>query len=267
MNSKQRIFKYQAYQNFSLESNALFNEALNVSLNAAGVAQIYKFCVAPRGSNGGANDRLIEVFYGHRPFDAQRISPFDRGVRVLVEDGARLHYNQLDNGMVIVTLYPAKTDNFAPVEYGIIIDEDLDPRDLFVKYKRHFSLLNSYMRCTCLDGEPTIIDRFNVFWIKQTKMLILDKKGYPPKYITWVGQSIRFIFNVSLSGCVLAFILSFKSDPSGLLVGEVTKGNQIIRKISDQIDALSQKPIAFITVQPEIKHTASKAESATSVKK
>lgn len=85
---------------------------------------IYVFCVCPGGSNGGTDNRILEVFYGNRSANSYKSIGQNWNIsnKIIIEHGALLQYFQLDNGNVLVSLVPSRTKNIGPVEDEIIID-------------------------------------------------------------------------------------------------------------------------------------------------
>ena len=209
INTSDRIERYKKFGQFLKNSDSSFSTLLNCNKRFKDFDNYYTLHICPGGSNGGANDRELEIFYGERPFDVQRRDPYDRNkLNVLIEYGARLHYNLLDNGMVVALLYPAKTDNISPIENSIIISRNIDPNCLLKLSKRHFLFFNSYMRCTSLDGNPNLLDKFIVYWIRFTSHLIIDGKIQSLKYILFFSEIIKYVLTVGFSGFLLSIILT-----------------------------------------------------------
>lgn len=207
MNSK-RIERYKAFKKFSENCQILYQDISLSKKNTRDLKAYYNLCVCPGGRIGGSNDRLLEIFYGQRPFDTQRYDPFDRAkLKVLVEYGALLQYNLMDNGKIIVVLYPAKTDHYSPIEDAILISNSLDPNNIYNVYKAHFEFLNAYMRYTSLDGEPSKIDLLRVYWLLLTKPFIIKGEIQKSRFLIGSVNIIKFALTVGLSGFLLYIIM------------------------------------------------------------
>lgn len=240
MDSTNRISKYKEFKAFSNTSKLNFEKISQSDKKIETLNSYYNLCICPGGSQSGMNDRLIEIFYGHRPFDTQRTNPFDRNsIKVLVENGARLHYNLLDNGQVVAILYPATTDNLTPIEDAIVISCNLSPHQLIKLYKAHFALFNAYMRCTSLDGMPSLIDKIKVFQLRFSKSYIVDGKKQQTKILSGFVGTLKFAMSVGLSGFLLAAILAATSNPIASYTNDIKQINQTTKTISEQIENLS----------------------------
>lgn len=242
MNSSERIERYKAFKAFAETSAPKYEEISRSDKNIQELNAYYSLCVCPGGSAGGSNERLLEIFYGQRPFDSQRFDPFDRSrLRVLVEYGARLHYNLLDNGRVFAVLYPAKTDHFSPIEDAILLSGNVDPNDLHKAYRAHFESLNAYMRCTSLDGEPSKIDVLRVFWLRLTRPLIVGGKKQQTRLWVHAVSIFRFTTSVGLSGFLLAVIMATTASPSPDYSAGIGQTNSALASIDKKIEVISSK--------------------------
>ncbi len=87
-------------------------------------------------------------------------------------------YERDDSGFVIVSIYPANTDNRKPIESSITLDIWLDPIKLNDKsfLKKHWNDLMAYMENTSLDGNPTFLQRQRVSYLRTFKNLVVDNK-------------------------------------------------------------------------------------------
>lgn len=240
MNSLERIERYKAFKSFLENSEPKYEEISRSDKKIQTLNSYYNLCVCPGGSAGGANERLLEIFYGQRPFDTQRFDPFDRNrLKVLVEYGAGLHYNLLDNGRVVAVLYPAKTDHFSPTEEAILVSGNIDPHDLPRVYKLQFELLNAYMRCTSLDGEPSKIDRLRVFLLRLTRPLLVEGKMQPTRIWTHTVSILKFSMSVGLSGFLLAVITAITVSPSPNYSSDIGQANKALSSIEQKIETTS----------------------------
>ncbi len=87
----------------------------------------YAFYALPGGRDGGHDKRVVEIFYGQRPFESvQEVVRREHSLpalrhRLLTERGATLLYERGDNGVVLCTLYPACSENYRRREEAILL--------------------------------------------------------------------------------------------------------------------------------------------------
>lgn len=214
---KSRRQRVEYFKWFASHSKDWFSEVAASDPRHSHVAELYGFQVAPKGRNGGIDDRTVEVFYGQRPFEGvKELVVQEDGLpslrqRHLVERGASLRYRRGDNGAVIVTLAPAITEDFAQQESAIVLEFMTDPSPLRAppwlvvppRIEKHWRCLMSYLQCTSIDGDPTIGDRMRLGWLRWTKPLIVEEKLTTPRWRTFAMQIIAWVLTVGLSGTVL----------------------------------------------------------------
>jgi hypothetical protein len=194
------------------------------------VADLYSFNIVAGGRPGGRDKRLLDVFYGSRPFDEKEELPNEGAaeprLRFLVEGGASLQYQCQDTGYVSCFLLPARTENMSPVEDAIIVGFQIDPSQLLQHNlpSTHWKLFSSYMHSTSLDGVPTWIDKFRVFRLRYLKHLIIKKEGQTPRIMKHAGAILRLALTVGLSGFLLIpvnYFMNRHNEPVDVvLVGE-----------------------------------------------
>lgn len=239
---------------FSKYSKPKYQEILLSNKKNRDLDAFYTLNVCPGGSQGRLNERVLEIFYGSRPFDAQRRDPFSRtNLSFLVEYGARLHYYLMDNGRAATVLYPAKTDNYAPIEDSILVSINFNPHHFYVKYARHFRLLNAYMRCTCLDGEPSYMDRMKVGILRFCRPMIIEGKQQPTRLYIWTTSIIKFALTVGLSGFLLLLIQSFMVSPPLGYSSQLSHTNKTLNLIDKKIDVIYDSAYGFHGIRPNSK--------------
>ncbi|MGO7334235.1 hypothetical protein [Rhizobium sp. C104] len=214
---KSRLRRLEYFKWFACHSADWFSEVAASDTRHSYMAGLYGFNVAPKGRDGGIDDRTVEVFYGQRPFEGvKELVAQEDGLpslrrRLLIERGASLTYQRGDNGAVIVTLAPAITENFRPQESTIVLEFMADPSPLRAppwlvvppRIERHWRCLMSYLQCTSIDGDPTLGDRIRLGWLRWTKPLIIEEKLITPRWRTFAVQIIAWVLTVGLSGTVL----------------------------------------------------------------
>lgn len=205
-----RVSDFESFQN---SAEVLFKKWQKANPDYLSLEDYYGFTVCPKGRAGGVNHRLIEVFYGNRPYDQEKTvsSNFKINSRFLLESGAELSLYRDDWGYVCIQLFPAKTKYGRQKEDSIILHSHMDPKKLlrtrFQKTLLH--RLNSYMAVTCLEGRPTICDRTRVFFMRLNKHMVIDEEVQSIRILRWFGDVLKFVFTVGLSGFLLTIITKY----------------------------------------------------------
>lgn len=185
------------------------------------MAAAYSFNIVPGGRYGGQNQRIVDVFYGNRPFDVGTTQNDTKGncwptQRLLTESGASLSYERGDNGLVLCTLRPARSVNLGRKEDAVILSIITDARDLTGRsiLEKHFRYLVAYMRYSSLDGEPTLWERIDILWILFIRPTIIAGTYRTPAIWTWLGRIISVVITVGLSGFIITIIQYLHDKPS-----------------------------------------------------
>jgi hypothetical protein len=210
MNSLEKRNKFRV---FYKKAKPFFRFIHSRNKSVQNLSNYYGFYICPGGSNDGCNNRIVEIFWGHRPFDSTtEIISHSITKKFLAEWGAALQYQLLDNGKVIVSLSPAKTEHFGPIESDIFIEMLNNPEKLRkIRYlKKHWLFFKSYMNITSLEGNKNIKFSIITWYLRNFKNIIIDKKLNNPKVITVIKDLIKNIITVGLSGFLLFVITSIK---------------------------------------------------------
>ena len=87
----------------------------------------------------------------------------------------------------------------------------MDPKRLLRPrfQKKLLQKLNSYMSVTCLEGKPTICDRVRVAFIRLNKHLVIDETVQTILIMKWLGEVLKFVLTVGLSGFLLTIITKY----------------------------------------------------------
>ncbi len=112
-------------------------------------------------------------------------------------------YFRTDDGHVICNLYPAKSENQKPVEEVILLDYVKSPSKLTKKSKSHWNMFVSYMEATCIDGEPSFIQRLRVFYLKNFKQFVVDKTLQERRGSTLLKELSKYVLTIGLSGFLI----------------------------------------------------------------
>lgn len=220
--------------------------------------RLYMLSVCPGSRASGNNNRIVDVFWGNRPFET---------ITQVTEYGATLLFERDDSGFVMISIYPAGTKNKKPIESSITLKLWIDPIKLsnnaFLK-----SLWNdfmAYMECTSLDGNPTFKQRMRISYLRYFKHTVVDKTWLPTKFSDFTKELLKWVLTVGLSG-VIIYMLTTLSQPntteSEIQLKTVNKKLEIISKQIDNISESSEKTNAISTKLDSIDiHTKSIMET------
>lgn len=199
---------------FARDAREVFRGIAARDARHGALEQTYSFYVVPGGRTGGHDWRVVEIFYGQRPFERvkemvqqERAFPALRD-RLLSESGATLLYQRGDNGTVLCTLHPAYSENYRRREEAIVLAVIRDTHLLtgVPALERHWRAFMSYMQYTALDGEPSTADRLRVWWLLWTRRLVINKTAEVPRVWVAAGRLAFFSATVGLSGFLLVLI-------------------------------------------------------------
>lgn len=226
-----RLQRYKDFQAFLDGSNDFFADLAKSDSGNDFFGGEYSLCIKPGGAAGGRDKRLLEVFYGKRPFDSieEVITSTDGGLprlqkRLLSENGVRLNYYLNDSGVVVCSLIPARTDSLSQREDAIILDSVSNPSQLRILAKSHWNYFQSYMQVTSLDGAPTFADKIRVFWLRLCRLLIVSGKQERRRILVISESVLKFTASVGLSGfLLLAITRYFDKPPTAQLTAEISQ--------------------------------------------
>lgn len=175
---------------------------------------LFSLCICPGGRDGGRNEKVVEVFYGNRPIGktTQVDSNFQTITRLETAHGATLAYFRTDDGHVICNLYPAKSENQKPFEEVILLDYIKSPSTLSKKAKSHWNMFISHMEDTCIDGEPSLIQKLQVFYLKNFKQCVVNKTLQDKRTTKLFKEISKYVLTIGLSGFLILVFTLFKED-------------------------------------------------------
>lgn len=224
--ARTRSEKYDDFQQFLKESNRLFNELMTEDEDSIYFDKQYSLHIVPGGWNGGIDKRILEVFYGSRPYDSYDSRPAIEQAKTItdkppkqmgfhVEGGARLVYARTAKGNVNCTLMPATADGEKQPEAAIQLDRSIDPRNLFQMkiLRNHWKYFMSYMKVTSLDGDPSFLDTIRVSHMRLLKKRFKDGTDIPPLIYTGLGHVAKWTATVGLSG-LLIYLFTKDNQPA-----------------------------------------------------
>ncbi len=200
------------FKEFYDNSKEIFEGLVKKNKHHKKLSNLYAFNICPGGWDGGINEKVIDIFYGNRPIDIRKEVREDFRVQEVIESasGAALHYLRTDNGNIICYLYPARSENQRPIEDFYLIDYISNPKKLKSKAKVHIKKLISYMETTCIDGEPNLYHRLNVFILRNFNQYVQSgilKENRFKSLFKWLA---KYTLTVGLSGFVILIVTWIK---------------------------------------------------------
>lgn len=238
--------KYKEFQEFKKKSEEDY-KAIAIRLKKyVDLNNLYGFYVAPGGRNGGIDDRLVDIFYGHRPIGVKRYvdSNYQIQDKTEIENGCQISFHHLFNGKTFVTLYPCNSETFKFAEDFIVLDFLKDPRKLLKKriQKKYCKFLNAYMAVTCSENDANIIERLIVIYLRNFKQKCINNSVQRSNFFKVAKKALTIIITVGFSGFCLAFIPFFSNSKQlNELTNEVKVINQQLQQIEINQNKLNSK--------------------------
>ncbi|EPQ4128391.1 hypothetical protein LAD80_000734 [Proteus mirabilis] len=223
--------RYVAFEQFYKESITLFKKYAD-NPKSKRLDSLYSFYVKPGGRFVGYNKKIVEIFYGYRPFNI--VKTLDNNFRIKTKaeraSGATLSYQQADDGCVLCTISPAFSENFHYPENFILLDIIKDPSSLTIKSKWHWRFFQAYMESTCLDGNPSMIQKLYMVYLRCFKEYVIDGTLQKRKATKFFCDIMKYALTVGLSGFIILAV-SWAKDSNN--------NNQIIERHRELLDAFS----------------------------
>lgn len=209
-----RTARYKNFDQFFKDSKKIFEEYAKNDQSNERLDNLFSLYICPGGRDGGQNKKVVDVFYGNRPFESvtELNDNLTTTTKLETAHGAILAYYRTDNGHVVCNLYPAKSENQRPSEEIILLDFVSDPSRLKEKSKRHWKMFVSYMESTCLDGEPNFWHRVSTFYLRNFKQYVVQSVIQQRKVIALAGEIAKFALTVGLSGFIILLFTWAKED-------------------------------------------------------
>lgn len=198
----------------------------------------YMLCVCPGSRAGGTEKRIVEVFWGKRPYEFETVGS---SWKALVETGATLFFYRNDTGDISIYLYPAKTEFQQPIEKLIVLHRFINPKKLSKKgfIKSLWNDFIAYMACTSLDSKPTLLQRLRISYLRFFKRLVIDKKSRPTRFWNSIIYISKWIFTVGLSGMLIYFLTIIIQPNTTETEIQLKEINNNIKVLSKQLDRIS----------------------------
>jgi hypothetical protein len=227
------------FDEFYNNSANIFTQLRDNDKSADKFQREYVLNICPGSRAGGTDKRTVEVFWGGRNFE---IESQGRNWKALTETGATLLFARDDNGFVIVTIYPAFTENRKPIETSITLYIWLDPKRLKdIKFiKSVWNDFMAYMEYTSLDGNPTLSQRIRISYLRFFKHLIIENKWRPTKFSEFYKDVIKWVWTVGLSGIIIYLITQLTQPNTTETEIQLKEVNKNLEMVSKQLDRISE---------------------------
>lgn len=262
-----RIERLKQFEDFQNKTPNFFEEKKNNIDVFKKFADYYSFCVCPKARNGGISKRLYEVFYGRRIYEIEEQirSDFSRQTKQLTETGCTLSFGLNDHGYVAIILYPGKTDYTSQIETCIFIENYIHPKELSNNkfLERQWKYFNSYMETTSIDGNPNLLDKIRVFYLKNFKNKVIEGKYQDKPIVSASLTSLKFIMNIGLSGFLIYLLTVLPNINS-------SKNNEIIKDEKDRIkyeNQILKNEVKYLKIADSLKNIIYTYKKETDKKK
>lgn len=230
---EKRLRKIKDFENFYDHCDAIFTNLRDNDKRVQIFESEYMLSICPGSRAGGNEKRIIEIFWGARPYEFETNG---NQWKSLKETGATLLFYRNDTGDITISLYPAKTEYREPIEDHIALYGWLDPKKLnsedFIN-----SLWNdfiAYMECTSLDGKPTYFQKLRVDYLRFFKHLVVDKNWMPTKFSKFSLDILKWVLTVGFSGAIL-FAVSYLTQP------KITETEIQLKELNKKIEIISKQ--------------------------
>lgn len=240
-----RQSRYAAFAQFYKESNALFKKYAD-NPKSKRLDSLYSFYVSPGGRFGGINNKIVDIFYGNRPFNIVRT--LNNTKKLERASGATLSYQLTDDGYVLCTISPAFSENLHRPEDFIILDRAKNPSRLIKKTRWHWRFFQAYMESTCLDGNPSMTQKLYMVYLSCFKKYVIDDTLQKRKSTKFFCDMTKYALTVGLSGFIILAVSWFKDSDN---VNQATERHQEllttlsiisenVRSIADSVKELNE---------------------------
>lgn len=210
-----RVQRYELFGIFQTQIKSKIEKLKQTALTCphfGDLVSFYGLTVCEKGRWGNDDPHLTCVFFGKRAYDKeiQKMSTGATNTTFLIESGVQLIFSQNDTGYVAILLYPAAAKYWKCKEESILLKKKVHPEEMLNSrfLNKYWRYLNAYMECTCLEGNPSLRQRFDTWCLRNFKHLIVNKVCLPTKFRTLSNSVGKFVLQVGLSGFVI-FLLTF----------------------------------------------------------
>lgn len=264
-----RLTRYHSFDSFSKNAEVTFKTYSETSNKSQRLKDLYSFYVTPGGRFGGRDKKVVDIFYGNRPFDThEEIGTNSKVLKKFdVAHGAILSYQRTDDGRVLCSLYPASSENYHSPETFILLGIIDNPSKLKCKTKLHWLFFEAYMESTCLDGSPSFLQKVLIFYLRNFKECVIDKTLQKRKAVVFLKDICKYTVTVGLSGFIFfLFTLARDSADKNQLVEINRQALNFYSNIADNTRITAQSSIKIekkmLLLEPIINENQEKITSS-----
>ena len=99
----------------------------------------------------------------------------------------------------------------------------------------------AYMECTSLDGKPTIFQRVRIWYLRNFKHLVIDKKWTATKFSVFSKGVLKLVLAACFSGAVLIYLVNFMTKPTTTETDiQLKEVNKNLETVSKQLEKISE---------------------------
>lgn len=215
--AKKRNKRFDAFEKFYNQAKDIFEPYKTKGEREEYFQALYELCVCPGSRMGGRESRIVEFFWGNRLFDKNEGLSQDgrRSIHFESEAGATMFFFKNDDGYVSIQMYPAHTEHRSPIEDFIFWRMEVDPSRLLDKRFQDccWRAFMAYMEVTSIDGAPTFWQRIRVWYYRNFKHVVIDKKSVPLRFLGFFKKVGTWVLTVGFSGLVI-FLLQLWLSPN-----------------------------------------------------
>lgn len=263
-----RAKRYAAFDKFYEDAKELFESYADSTPECKRLGDLHSLCICPGWRHGGLDKRIVEIFYGNRPFDS--VTTIDKNLqptkKLETAHGATLSYERTDDGQVLCDLYPAASENFRPPEDFIRLGVVKNPATLKSKSKQHWKTFLAYMQVTCLDGKPSIFQRIRVFYIRIFKERFVNGTVQRRKASEFTGAIVKKAALVASLFQASSYIIAKTSEAIEAVIQRIDQNTSKNLRVLNDADSKNTTRIENAISQLELGKKVKDADDQKSVK-
>lgn len=256
--AKKRNKRFEDFETFYNQAKDIFEPFRTSGDREKYYQNLYMLCVCQGSRSGGCESRIVEFFWGQRIFDKNQSLSNDgrRSLHFEAETGVTMLFFKNDDGYVSIQMHPACTEQRHPIEDFIFWKTSVDPSRLLQKsfQKRCWSAFMAYMEVTSLDGDPTLLQRLKVWYYRNFKYVVEDRKELPLKYVSFLKKVGTWVLTVGCSGLIIFLLqLGFSKNQSTYdniqdIRDSIIETKYHIRIIQDEVNMIKLNQDSMINV-------------------
>ena len=215
--TQQRYRRYKDFETFYDKSKEIFEPYKDKDDRTKYLQATHMLQICPGTRNGGVDKRYVEVFWGSKAYDTNEEIKDDFRLHKVIysEHGSMLTFYKNENGFASIYLIPAGTELTHPYESGICWKQKVNPSRLLNKtyIDKVWNAFMAYMEVTQLDGNPSWIQKIHIWWLRNSRHVVVGKEWQPIKAFVFTKQVAKWVMTVSFSGLAI-FLLQLWLIPS-----------------------------------------------------